>query len=156
MKWQTMNNAMKSRLNLLVAACALVASMARAQDESGFYRPLTLAPADATPSGGGGAGGDEKANAAEMAKKLANPIGALISVPFQNNFDFGGGPDGDGFQYKLNLQPIVPITLTEDWLLISRTILPFVYQEDIVSASSQSSATSCSKAPSSAKSQTLL
>ena len=67
-----------------------------------------------------------------MAKKLANPIGALISVPFQSNFDFGGGPAGDGFQYKLNLQPIVPISLNQDWLLISRTILPFVYQENIV------------------------
>jgi hypothetical protein len=73
-----------------------------------------------------------------MAKKLANPIGALISVPFQNNFDFGGGPAGDGFQYKLNLQPIVPITLNQDWLLISRTILPIVYQENIVGTSSQS------------------
>jgi hypothetical protein len=94
-----------------VAACALLASIARAQDESGFYRPLTLAPADAAASGGSGTGDDAKADAAEMAKKLANPIGALISVPFQNNFDFGAGPDGDGFQYKLNLQPIVPITL---------------------------------------------
>ena len=138
MKRQPMNNAMKSKLNLLVAACALLASVTRAQSESDFYRPLTLAPADAAASGGGGAGDDAKANAAELAKTLANPIGALISVPFQNNFDFGGGPTGDGFQYKLNLQPIVPITLNQDWLLISRTILPFVYQENIVGTSSQS------------------
>ena len=137
MKRQPMNNAMKSKLNLLVAACALLASVTRAQSESVSYRPLTLAPADAAASGGGGAGDDAKAKAAELAKKLANPIGALISVPFQNNFDFGGGPDGDGFQYKVNLQPIVPITLSEDWLLISRTILPIVYQENIVGTSSQ-------------------
>ena len=129
---------MKSKLNLVTAACALLAAIAQAQDESGFYRPLTLAPADAPASGGGGTDDNVKANAAEMAKKLANPIGALISVPFQNNFDFGGGPTGDGFQYKLNLQPIVPISLNQDWLLISRTILPFVYQEDIVGTSSQS------------------
>ena len=90
MKRQTMNNAMKSKLNLVVAACALLASIARAQDESGFYRPLTLAPADAAASGGSGTGDDAKANAADLAKTLANPIGALISVPFQNNFDFGG------------------------------------------------------------------
>ena len=137
MKRQTMNNAMKWKLNLVVAACALLASIARAQDESGFYRPLTLAPADAAASGGSGTGDDAKANATDLAKTLANPIGALISVPFQNNFDFGGGPAGDGFQYKLNLQPIVPISLSQDWLLISRTILPIVYQENIVGTSSQ-------------------
>jgi hypothetical protein len=58
-------------------------------------------------------------------------------VPFQSNFDVGGGPAGDGYQFKLNLQPIIPITLNEDWLLISRTILPFVDQQDIFGTSSQ-------------------
>ena len=133
-----MNNAMKSNLNLLLATCALLVSLTRAHSETEFYRPLTLAPDDAAASGGGGAGDDAKANAADLAKTLANPIGALISVPFQNNFDFGAGPDGDGFQYKLNLQPIVPLTLSEDWLLISRTILPFVYQDNVIGTSSQS------------------
>ena len=49
---------------------------------------------------------DDKAQAAELAKKLQNPVAALISVPIQNNFDFGGGPNDDGFQYKLTLQPV--------------------------------------------------
>ena len=131
-----MNNAMKSKLNLLVATCALLVSVTQAQSESVFDRPLTLAPEDAAAFAGGGAGDDAKANAADLAKTLANPIGALISVPFQNNFDFGGGPDGDGFQSKLNLKPIIPFTLNEDWLLISRTILPVVYQEKIAGTSS--------------------
>lgn len=127
---------MKSKVALLAVACAVLASVAHAQSEAAAGPPLALAPADAAASGGG-AGEDEKANAAEMAKKLANPIGALISVPFQSNFDFGGGPAGDGFQYRLNLQPIVPLSLNQDWLLISRTILPFVYQENISGTSSQ-------------------
>jgi hypothetical protein len=137
MKRQTMNKSIKSKFTPLVAVCALLASIAWAQ-ESNSALPRTVAPAGAatsSPSGGGNNGNDQSV---EMAKKLANPIGALISVPFQNNFDFGGGPDGDGFQYKLNLQPIVPITLNQDWLLISRTILPFIYQEKIVKKSSQS------------------
>src|SRR6266571_282840 len=81
---------------------------------------------------------DEKAQEAELAKKLQNPVAALIQVPLQNNFDFGGGPSGDGFQYKLNIQPVIPISLNEDWNLISRTILPVVYQENIIGTSSQS------------------
>ena len=127
---------MKSKVTLLAVACALLASVAQAQSESAAGPPLALAAADAAASGG--AGGDDKAKAADLAKTLANPIGALISVPFQNNFDFGGGPAGDGYQYKLNLQPIVPFTLSKDWLLISRTVLPVVYQKDIADTSSQS------------------
>jgi hypothetical protein len=47
-------------------------------------------------------------NTAELAKKLQNPISSLISVPFQSNFDFGGGPAGHGSQYLLNIQPVIP------------------------------------------------
>lgn len=68
--------------------------------------------------------------AEELAKKLQNPIASLISVPLQNNFDFGIGPD-DGFRYTLNVQPVIPISLTPQWNLISRTILPIIYQDDI-------------------------
>src|SRR5215475_8365639 len=77
-------------------------------------------------------------DAAELAKKLANPVAALISVPLQNNFDFGAGLKGDGFQYKLNIQPVIPISLNSNWNVISRTILPYVYQEDVIGKSSQS------------------
>jgi hypothetical protein len=77
-------------------------------------------------------------DAAELAKQLQNPVAALISVPLQNNFDFGAGLDGDGFQYKLNIQPVIPISLSADWNLISRTILPVIDQEDIIGETSQS------------------
>ena len=74
----------------------------------------------------------------ELAKKAQNPVADLISVPFQNNFDFGAGPDGDGFQFKMNFQPVAPFSLNDDWNLISRTIIPYVDQEDVIGNSSQS------------------
>jgi len=75
---------------------------------------------------------------AELATKLNNPAASLISVPLQNNFDFGGGPNDDGFQYRLNIQPVVPFELNDDWKILSRTIVPYIYQEDRIGTSSQS------------------
>jgi hypothetical protein len=63
-------------------------------------------------------------DAQELAKKLSNPVADLISVPFQNNYDGGLGPNGNGWQYKLNIQPVIPISLTDKWNVISRTIVP--------------------------------
>jgi len=69
---------------------------------------------------------------AELAMKLQNPVAALISVPFQSNFEWGGGRSSDGFKYTLNFQPVVPIPLSPDWNLISRTIVPVIHQDDVV------------------------
>ncbi len=66
-----------------------------------------------------------------LAKRLANPIAALISVPFQFNYDSDIGPADDGERATLNIQPVVPITLNEDWNVISRTIVPVTWQDDI-------------------------
>jgi hypothetical protein len=122
-----------------VLASGLAATTAVAQSDLAVYGPLTVAPADAPSSGGGGAGADDgKARAAALAKATQNPVASLISVPLQNNFDWGGGPNDDGFQYKLNVQPVIPVSLNDDWNVISRTILPYVYQENVIGTSSQS------------------
>ena len=71
----------------------------------------------------------------ELAKKLANPVSSLISVPFQNNFDFNVGPF-DGFRYSLNMQPVVPISIGEKWNMISRTIIPVISQSDVTAPNS--------------------
>ncbi len=80
---------------------------------------------------------EEPDEAAKVAKQLQNPVAALISVPFQSNFEWGGGRHSDGFKYTLNFQPVIPIALSDDWNLISRTIVPVVYQDDVVPHSAQ-------------------
>ncbi len=64
----------------------------------------------------------------DLAKKLANPVSSLISVPLQGNVDCCFGPK-QGYRYTLNLQPVVPVPLDDDWNLIVRTILPMVYRQ---------------------------
>ena len=74
----------------------------------------------------------------ELAKKLSNPIASLISVPLQFNYDEGYGPN-DGERAVLNIQPVVPISLGADWNMISRTILPVIWQNDIAGPSGEQS-----------------
>jgi hypothetical protein len=69
----------------------------------------------------------DSADADALAKQLSNPVAALISVPLQLNWDEGLGAGGDGERWLLNVQPVVPITLNEDWNVISRTILPVMH-----------------------------
>jgi len=117
---------MKPKLKLLVLACVLAATTAQAQNNSTFDSSFTLAPADAVSPGGGGAADDKAAQEAELAKKLQNPVAALISVPIQNNWDFGIGP-ANAMKYTANIQPVVPLSISDDWNLIIRTIMPVIY-----------------------------
>ena len=75
----------------------------------------------------------------ELAKNLANPVAAMISVPFQLNYDEKIGPRREGERTTLNFQPVAPFRLNADWNVISRTILPFVWQKDIFPGSGKQS-----------------
>jgi len=70
-----------------------------------------------------------------LAKALSNPVAALISVPFQYNYDETFGEDG--YRHTMNVQPVVPISISEDWNMISRTILPITYQKDVIPGTDQ-------------------
>ena len=69
-------------------------------------------------------------DATELAKKIQNPIGDLYSFPFQNNTNFNYGPH-KGTQDILNVQPVIPIHINDDWTIITRTILPLVWQPSL-------------------------
>ncbi|MEM1001457.1 MAG: transporter [Bacteroidota bacterium] len=71
----------------------------------------------------------QESQADELAKKLQNPVASLISIPVQGNFDFGVGPS-EGFRMTTNIQPVIPISISENWNLIGRIVLPVVYQND--------------------------
>ncbi len=71
---------------------------------------------------------------AELAKKLSNPVSSLISVPFQFNYDRGFGPNR-GDRKTLDIQPVIPFSLNADWNIISRTIVPVIWQHDIAGPS---------------------
>jgi hypothetical protein len=124
---------MKKKLTSLTLALGLTASFtlpALAQD--------TNAPAEMQPQAASSDADQSSGNEmADIAKKLNNPVASLISVPFQNNVDFKIGPN-NGTQYKLNIQPVIPISISENWNVISRTILPYIYQHDVIGTTTQS------------------
>ena len=93
------------RHTLILAACALL----------GGYSSVSIA----------------EPSADELAKQLSNPVADLTSVPFQFNWDDNVGPAEDGTKTTLNFQPVIPVSISEDWNMISRTIVPVITQNDI-------------------------
>ena len=79
---------------------------------------------------------DEDARTLELAKKTQNPIADLISLPLQNNLNFGYGakdaPHSSSTQYVLNIQPVVPVKVTDELNLITRPIIPVIRQPDLI------------------------
>jgi len=88
---------------------------------------LLVQPARAEDASGAQKGGD-----AGLAQELTNPLADLMTIPIQMNYDRDIGPLDDGWKLQTNIQPVIPFSLTDDWNLISRTIIPVIYQNDIL------------------------
>jgi hypothetical protein len=99
----------KSLLGLLAAFFWTAAAFAQQQ-------PTAVAP---TPD----------ASTEDLQKATQNPVASLITVPIQNNSNFGYGPF-DRTQDILNIQPVIPMNISENWMLITRIIQPIVWQPD--------------------------
>jgi hypothetical protein len=86
-------------------------------------------PAQAEPAATGSSQAQPAAekSATDLAKQTQNPVADLISLPFQNNTYFEVGPDGKT-QNVLLIQPVVPMSLNEDWNFINRPIIPLINQ----------------------------
>jgi hypothetical protein len=76
-------------------------------------------------------GKPEASDAAALAQKLTNPVADLISVPFQFNWNGRIGPANKGQTAYVNIQPVIPIHLNQDWNLIARTVAPVVWQTSV-------------------------
>jgi len=84
-------------------------------------------PALAQEPSGEGAGSQ-----AELAQDLTNPVADLLTIPIQMNYDQNIGPADDGWKLQTNIQPVVPFDLSSDWNLITRTIMPVIWQDEVV------------------------
>lgn len=84
---------------------------------------LSLALAAASPAA------SAAPTAEELAKLAQNPVGNLVSVPFENDTNFNVGPL-DKTQNILNIQPVIPIGVNKDWNIITRTIVPLIWQPE--------------------------
>jgi hypothetical protein len=73
---------------------------------------------------------DASAPQANLAQQSQNPIANLISVPLQNNTNFGVG-QFERTSNILNIQPVVPTAINDDWVLINRFIIPLAYQPEL-------------------------
>jgi hypothetical protein len=73
-------------------------------------------------------GAKKEVDTESLARAAQNPVADMVSIPFQDNIGFGYGPGNKGTQNVLNIQPVIPLHVTEDWNVITRTILPIVSQ----------------------------
>ena len=108
---------------------ALLATGSLVMSWTAIAQQAATPPPSAPPS-------DEDARTLELAKKTQNPIADLISLPLQNNLNFGYGakdaPHSSSTQYVLNIQPVVPVKVTDELNLITRPIIPVIRQPDLI------------------------
>lgn len=75
------------------------------------------------------------ANDADLAQELTNPIADLMTIPIQMSYDQNIGPNDKGYKIQTNIQPVIPFDVSENWNLLTRTIIPVIKQKDITPSS---------------------
>src|SRR5260221_13840247 len=113
---------MRGNANLSILVTFLLLTVLLTAQDTPIGTPGTQVATEQTPAAA--------ASTDALRKAAQNPIASLISVPVQNNDSFGIGPD-DRIQNVLNIQPVIPARLGQNWNLITRIIIPIVYQPTV-------------------------
>jgi len=74
-------------------------------------------------------------DSADLSKQLSNPVASLISVPIKFDYNTNIGAGDEGISRTWTIQPVIPISLNDNWNLISRTIAPFQFNTNVPSGS---------------------
>jgi hypothetical protein len=127
------NLVVKSIMRLLLMSAAIWAPAAAQTAPPPAIEAGTKVDAPISVTNAGADQGD--AGAEGLAMQLSNPVAALISVPLRFDFDGDIGPDKAGSRVSFLIQPVIPISISENYNLISRTILPIVWQKDVLPGS---------------------
>ena len=106
-------------LSVLMASAMLIAQQSKPADDVAVAPEGTQVATEQTPAA--------SANTNALQKATQNPVASLISVPIQNNSNFGISP-GDRTQDVLNIQPVIPVSASKNWNLVIRWIMPIIYQ----------------------------
>ena len=81
------------------------------------------------------AAGGKEVDTETLAKAAQNPVADMMNFPFQDNIGLGYGP-GKEVQNVLNIQPVIPLRVSADWIIVTRTILPIVTQPSFTGGAS--------------------
>jgi hypothetical protein len=118
-----MSTSVRTRSRLFTTACRTVATL--------LVTVLLIGTSQAAEDAKTSADGEDAES--KLAKETQNPVANLISVPFQNNLSYGAGTKGNlnNPVWVLNVQPVIPFHISDDWNLITRTILPIINQPSL-------------------------
>jgi len=67
-------------------------------------------------------------DSSNLIEKVNNPISGITMLPFESNLRFGAGSE-TAFTYALNFEPVVPLSISSNWRVLTRTVMPLIYQE---------------------------
>jgi len=115
--------ARRAMICALLASCALVCAAPHVANAQTAPGATATAPSAADSQARQG----QEPEAVNLAKQISNPIADLVSIPVQFNWENGVGANDD-LRLVLNVQPVVPFSISTNWNLVGRLVLPFISQ----------------------------
>lgn len=123
----------RNQFSVITGQLSVTSIIVETMKRSGFVTStLTLGAALTVPAVFAQPADEEKPKAANVALDLHNPVATLTSIHLEQDWDFGYG-NAKATAYTASLIPVVPFSLSPDWNLITRTVVPAIYAESSLS-----------------------